>query len=63
MAISQGNDTTLGSVPDTGPREHAARRVGMEVEEATVSNWEESTQMTIKGELHAVSPEVSLRLS
>lgn len=42
-------------------REQGARRLEAEVEDAKVSSWEISIQTTVKEELFAVSPEVSMQ--
>lgn len=60
MAMPQTSEITLRAIPDTALRERVVRRADVEMEEAHISDWEHSTQMTIKEELYAVSPEVSL---
>lgn len=49
------------SQPDIASRERGARRSEVEVEEASVSSWENSIQTTVKEELFAVSSEVSMQ--
>lgn len=61
VALSQGSETALRAVPDMAPRERGARRSEVEVEEASVSSWENSIHTTVKEELFAVSPEVSMQ--
>ncbi|XP_024371913.1 uncharacterized protein [Physcomitrium patens] len=57
VAMPQTSEITLRAIPDTALRERVVRRADVEMEEAHISDWEHSTQMTIKEELYAVSPE------
>ena len=53
----------LRAIPDMASRERVARRSDVEVEEASVLSWENSIQTSVKEELFALSPEVSLQFA
>jgi hypothetical protein len=61
VALSQESETALRAIPDMASRERGTRRADVEVEEASVLNWENSIRTTVKEELFALSPEVSFQ--
>lgn len=61
MALAQESEIALRAIPDMASRVRVGRRADVEVEEASILSWENSIQATVKEELFAVSPEVSVQ--